>query len=85
MPPVRLYGTRFCPYCVRARMLLGRKGVAYEDIPVGGSGVSWAELEHLSGRGTVPQIFIGDQHVGGFDDLAAFNRTGELDILLGLV
>lgn len=83
-PLVRLYGTRFCPYCIRARMLLKGKGVAYEDIAVGNNANLWAEMTSLSGRDTVPQIFIGDYHVGGYDELAASDRSGELDKLLGL-
>lgn len=85
MPLIRLYGTRFCPYCVRARFLLKKKQVEFEDLPVGSSGISWAELEEMTGRDTVPQIYIGETHVGGYDDLAALNRSGELDKLLGLV
>lgn len=83
-PLVRMYSTRFCPYCIRARMLLKGKGVEYEDISVGNDADLWAEMSKLSGRDTVPQIFIGDHHVGGYDDLAADNRSGELDKLLGL-
>lgn len=79
---VKMYATRFCPYCMRARSLLKRKGVSYEEISVGGDQALWAEMEELSGRNTVPQIFIGDHHVGGYDDLAAANRSGELDQLL---
>lgn len=79
---VKMYATRFCPYCMRARMLLDRKGVSYEEISVGGDQALWAEMESLSGRNTVPQIFIGEHHVGGYDDLAAANRSGELDTLL---
>ena len=85
MVPVKLYGTRFCPYCLRARMLLKKKQVEFEDLPVGGSGIPWAELEQMTGRDTVPQIFIGATHVGGYDDLAALDRAGDLDKLLGLV
>lgn len=85
MPAIKLYGTRFCPYCVRARLLLKQKQVEFEDLPVGGAGISWAELEEMTERDTVPQIYIGDLHVGGYDDLAALNRSGELDKLLGLV
>lgn len=79
---VKMYATRFCPYCMRARSLLDRKGVSYEEIRVGGDQTLWSEMEDLSGRSTVPQIFIGDHHVGGYDDLAAANRSGELDQLL---
>lgn len=85
MPLVKLYGTRFCPYCVRARLLLNKKQIEFEDLPVGSTGISWTELEQMTGRDTVPQIYIGELHVGGYDDLAALNRSGELDKLLGLV
>lgn len=84
-PAVRMYSTRFCPYCIRARMLLKQKGVEYEDIGVGNDPALWDEMSRLSGRNTVPQIFIGDHHVGGYDDLAALNRNDELDKLLGRV
>lgn len=79
---VKMYATRFCPYCMRARMLLDRKGVSYEEISVGGDQTLWSEMESLSGRNTVPQIFIGEHHIGGYDDLAVANRSGELDTLL---
>lgn len=85
MPAIKLYGTRFCPYCVRARLLLKQKQVEFEDLAVGGVGITWAELEQMTGRDTVPQIYIGELHVGGYDDLAALNRSGELDKLLGLL
>ncbi|MBO0612274.1 MAG: glutaredoxin 3 [Pseudomonadota bacterium] len=80
--PVRMYATLFCPYCLRARMLLKRKGVAYEEINVGGDATLWAEMERLSQRDTVPQIFIGDLSIGGYDDMAALDRAGKLDALL---
>ena len=80
--PVRMYSTRFCPYCLRARMLLKRKNVEWEEINVGGDSELWQEMESLSGRDTVPKIFIGDQHVGGYDDMAALDRAGKLDTLL---
>ncbi len=82
--PVRLYGTRFCPYCIRARLLLSRKGIEYENISVSGNPEKRAEMTRLSGGTTVPQIFIGDQPIGGYDDMAALNKQGELDKLLGL-
>ncbi len=83
-PRVRMYSTRFCPYCLRARMLLKRRGIEFEDIPVGNNPELWDEMSLRSGRDTVPQIFINEHHVGGYDDLAAINRSGELDKLLGL-
>jgi glutaredoxin 3 len=80
--PVTLYTTRFCPYCVRARRLLADKGVQFLDIPVDGDRAKRAEMERLSGRHTVPQIWVGDVHVGGCDELVALERQGRLDSLL---
>ena len=80
--PVLMYATRFCPYCLRARMLLKRKGIQYEEISVGSDATLWAEMERLSQRDTVPQIFIGDLSIGGYDDMAALDRAGKLDALL---
>ncbi|MDQ5768588.1 MAG: glutaredoxin 3 [Candidatus Thiothrix sulfatifontis] len=80
--PVRMYATLFCPYCLRARMLLKRKGIQYEEISVGSDATLWAEMERLSQRDTVPQIFIGDLSIGGYDDMAALDRAGKLDALL---
>jgi len=80
---VVMYSTRFCPYCMRARRLLKNKDVAFEEIPVGGNNDLWEEMEQRSGRNTVPQIFINDEPVGGYDDIAALNNRGELDQLLG--
>ncbi|GAB3319431.1 glutaredoxin [Haliea atlantica] len=81
-PQVVLYTTRFCPYCTRARALLVRKGVEFNDIPVDADPERRAEMQSRSGRRTVPQIWIGDCHVGGFDELAALEREGRLDELL---
>ncbi len=81
---VIMYATRFCPYCMRARSLLKKKGIEFEEISVSGGNTLWAEMEEKSGRNTVPQIFINDQPVGGYDDIAALNRAGELDAMLGL-
>jgi len=83
-PHVVMYSTRFCPYCVRARMLLDAKGVPYEDIRVDFDSGLRAEMERRSGRTSVPQIFIGDSHIGGCDDMYALEREGRLDALLGL-
>ncbi|MEM8547636.1 MAG: glutaredoxin 3 [Pseudomonadota bacterium] len=80
--PVTLYTTRYCPFCIRARQLLDLKRVAYRDIPVDGDPKARQEMMAASGRHTVPQIWIGEQHVGGYDDLAALERAGELDTLL---
>ena len=81
-PQVVLYTTRFCPYCTRARALLVRKGVEFNDISVDADPERRAEMQARSGRRTVPQIWIGDYHVGGFDELAALEREGRLDELL---
>ena len=82
MSEVIMYCTRFCPYCISADRLLTHKGVAINKIPVDNDMEMWHKMEQLSGRNTVPQIFIGDYHVGGYDDLAALERSGELDQLL---
>jgi glutaredoxin 3 len=77
-----MYCTAFCPYCVRAEMLLKSKGVDINKIFVDEEQDGFRDLYNLTGRRTVPQIFIGDRHVGGFDDLAALESQGELDPLL---
>ena len=79
---VKMYSTRFCPYCIRARFLLESKNVSYTDIGVDGDPALRREMMELSGRRTVPQIWIGEQHVGGFDDLARLEHAGQLDDLL---
>jgi len=82
MSEVTMYCTRFCPYCISAERLLKSKGITVNKIPVDHDRDLWAKMEALTGRHTVPQIFIGDRHVGGYDDLAALERAGELDPLL---
>jgi glutaredoxin 3 len=77
-----LYTTRFCPYCVRARDLLDDKGVAYKDIAVDNNPQLRGEMITRSGQNTVPQIWIGEQHIGGCDDLMSLERQGRLDELL---
>ena len=79
---VVMYSTRFCPYCMRARALLDGKRVSYTDIDVDGRPELCAQMVELSGRHTVPQIWIGEQHVGGYDDIALLERQGRLDQLL---
>ncbi len=79
---VSMYCTDTCSYCGAARMLLARKGVKYEEHVVSRDPALREEMESRSGRTSVPQIFIGDTHVGGFDDLCALDETGELDKLL---
>ena len=80
--PIVMYTTNWCPYCERARRLLKSKGAAFEEIDVESAAEKRAEMLARSGRRTVPQIFIGDRHVGGSDDLAALNDAGELDALI---
>jgi glutaredoxin 3 len=83
MPQVELYTTAFCPYCDRARALLQRKGVAFEELDAPhGSAARKAAIARSGGRTTVPQIFINGRAVGGSDDLAALDRAGRLDALL---
>jgi glutaredoxin 3 len=83
MPAVDIYTTRFCPYCVAAKSLLKRKGVAYNEIDVGGDmEVRDQMIQRAHGRMTVPQIFVGKVHIGGNDDLQALERAGKLDALL---
>jgi glutaredoxin 3 len=82
MADVTVYSSAFCPYCIRAKALLKRKGVQYVDISVDGRPDLRAEMSALAGRTSVPQIWINGQHVGGCDDLHALERRGELDGLL---
>ena len=79
MPPVRVYSTLICPYCIRAKLLLKEKGIPFEEIDVTGDHEARQWLVGATGRRTVPQIFIGDEPIGGFDDLRALERSGELD------
>jgi glutaredoxin 3 len=84
-PKIDIYTKFACPYGVRAKMLLKRKGVEFEEFDVTLGGPRRAEmLERAPNAYTVPQIFIGDFHVGGSDELAALERAGKLDALLGL-
>lgn len=82
-PKVVMYGTAYCSYCSAARMLLTKKNVDFEDISVGDDRALRAEMEERSGRRTVPQIFIDDRPIGGFDELYDLDRKGELDRILG--
>ena len=83
IPAVVMYTTSWCPYCERARKLLKRKNVEFSEINVESAPEKRAEMQQKSGRRTVPQIFIGDTHVGGSDDLHALEDAGKLDALLG--
>jgi glutaredoxin 3 len=83
MVPIEIYTTRWCGYCRAAKALLERKGAAYTEIDVGKDETKRQEmLARAGGRYTVPQIFIGETHVGGSDDLHALERAGKLDALL---
>jgi glutaredoxin 3 len=79
---VKMYTTRFCPYCVRARSLLANKNVKFIDIAVDSEPDLRREMVELSGRYTVPQIWIGSKHIGGYDDIAMLDRQGELEQML---
>lgn len=82
MQPVTIYTTMLCPYCHMAKKLLKQKGVAYEEINVSRNSDRQKMIEKAGGRHTVPQIFIGETHVGGCDELHALERDGKLDPLL---
>ena len=85
MPKVEIYSTMFCPYCARARSLLSKKGVKFENIDIMEEPDRRAEMiQRANGRTTVPQIFIDGEHVGGSDELAALDRAGKLDAKLGI-
>ena len=79
---VRIYTSVSCPYCVQAKRLLDRKGVQYEEIDVTGDVTRRTEMIQASGRRPVPQIFIDEQSIGGFDELYELDVRGELDALL---
>jgi glutaredoxin 3 len=81
-PPVVIYTTRFCPYCVRAKSLLDHKQVTFTEIPVDNDRALRQEMMEKSGRHTVPQIWIGESHVGGCDELFMLERAGQLDRML---
>lgn len=78
MRPVRMYTTQICPYCIRAKALLKDRSIPYEEIDVTSDPDKRAWLVQATGRRTVPQIFIGEEPIGGFDDLRALDLSGEL-------
>ena len=80
--PVEMYANSWCPYCATARAMLGSKGVQVTEIDIEALPERREEMIARSVRRTVPQIFIGPTHVGGYDDLAALERAGKLDLLL---
>ncbi len=82
MSDVVIYTTRICPFCIRAKQVLDGKGVKYREIAVDANPELRLEMMEKSGRRTVPQIWVGETHVGGFDDLWLLERRGELAPLL---
>lgn len=84
MPNILIYSKDYCPYCVKAKQLLTRKGAPFQEIDITRDEKLQQEmLSKSNGRKTVPQIFIGDTHVGGCDDLYALEKDGKLDSLIG--
>lgn len=84
MTPITIYTTPFCGYCHAAKRLLSRKGLSFEEVDVSGDLLLRREMmDRSGGRRTVPQIFIGERHIGGSDDLHNLDAKGELDVLLG--
>lgn len=84
MLSVVLYGTRFCPYCIAARRLLNKNNIPFEDIAVDNNPELRSQISEKSGRTTVPQIWIGEQPIGGYTELQKLALTGELYRLLNL-
>ena len=84
MSNVVIYTTQVCPYCIRAKALLSKKGIAYSEIDVSDDQAKRAWLVTATGQRTVPQIFINDQPIGGFDDLWALDRRGDLDRMVAV-
>lgn len=82
MPAITVYSTSYCPYCMRAKDLLKKKGASFTEINAEDDAVREQMILKSGGRRTVPQIFIGETHVGGFDDLNALDKAGKLDAML---
>jgi glutaredoxin 3 len=80
--PVTVYGNATCPFCGAARMLLTRKAIQFEDVDVSADPALLTEMQERSGHRTVPQIFVGETPIGGFDELCALDNSGELDRML---
>ncbi len=85
MSRILMYTTKWCPFCTMAKRLLAAKGVAVDEVAVDTDPARRSEMMERTGRRTVPQIFIGDTHVGGFEEIAALDHKGELDPLLATV
>jgi glutaredoxin 3 len=84
MAKVEMYATAWCPYCARARALLQKKGVAFDEIDIDEEPRRRDEMIRRAGRTSVPQIFIDGEHIGGSDEMAALDRAGKLDPKLGI-
>ena len=84
MPEILIYTTNLCPYCIMAKRLLDKKGVSYTEINVDAKSGLREEMIYKTKRRTVPQIYVGDFHVGGFDELYALDRQNKLDPLLAV-
>jgi glutaredoxin 3 len=83
MALVRIFTTQSCPYCVQAKRLLDRKRVSYEEVDITFDATRRVEMVRASGRRTVPQVFIDDRAIGGFDELYELDQSGQLDRILG--
>ena len=82
MPKIVMYTTQYCPFCIQAKSLLRHKGVTFEEIDIGGDDELRTKMVETSGRRTVPQIFINDNPIGGFEELRSLEEQGDLDRLL---
>lgn len=82
MKKVTVYGNNTCPYCGAVRMLLTKKGIDFDDVAVNADAAKSAEMQALSGKSSVPQVFIDDDLIGGFDELYELDKSGKLDELL---
>ncbi len=84
IPSIVMYSSQYCPFCFRAKAVFQQKSLPFEEINVDMDAALRQEMMQKSGRRTVPQIWIGERHVGGCDELMALQRSGELDSILGL-
>ena len=82
MKPVTVYGNDSCPYCGAVRMLLTKKGISFDEVIINKDDDKRAEMLARSGKTSVPQVFIGEQHIGGFDELYELDKAGQLEQLL---
>ncbi len=82
MPKITIYTTQLCPYCIAAKRMLKKKGATFTEINASDASTRQEMLERSNGQRTVPQIFIGERHIGGFDDLSELDALDELEPLL---